>query len=620
MSDAPDSSVRDRVIGGRYRLVRPLGEGGMGVVYLARHVDIDKPVAIKMIAPRLLTRPGVAEKMLNEARIAAKIRHENIVDVTDFGRTESGEVFFAMEYLEGPSLAHEIGRGPMPLSRIRNIIEQIFAALAAAHAVDVIHRDLKPENVLLLQDQRRVDVVKILDFGLAKVRALGEVFESAGGRIEGTPSYMSPEQIRGEPPSLSVDIYAVGCVLYEMLTGRPPFEGASPEEVLRKHLMEPPPSVGGRLPRGRLQEAMDALVLRALAKDRAKRFQTIRELEGAFAAMIALAPAAWRVRALEALETRKLSVHEASTTDASRSFPSRPELARPRPRGRILAAAVAVALLVGAAIALRWPAVREERALRRERLAIAERIERGALIAPADDSALARWRSAAARFPGRGELAASKAALAAALRARADTLLDERHHVEAAALYRGLGSVGIVDREVAARLARAEKGAFAERAGMVPVDDFWIDRYEYPNEKGSVPKTQVDWGAAVELCARAGKRLCSEAEWERACAGTHGLHYPYGTLYDPKICVTSPVEQRPRRAGAAAACLSSFGVADLSGNVAEWTSSPLSAGAPQRVVRGGSFAAGEDRATCLYRDYFIPGVGGARTIGFRCCL
>jgi formylglycine-generating enzyme required for sulfatase activity len=154
---------------------------------------------------------------------------------------------------------------------------------------------------------------------------------------------------------------------------------------------------------------------------------------------------------------------------------------------------------------------------------------------------------------------------------------------------------------------------------MVAVGDFWIDRYEYPNVAGAPPLVRVDWKAAEDLCARAGKRLCSEAEWQRACAGGEARAYPYGAKYRAEICVVGAKTETPQAAGSHPQCTTSAGIADLSGNVAEWTASSVRTGAPQKVVRGGSWQQSGSQVSCQARDYFLPGQGGASHIGFRCC-
>jgi len=267
LEDAPDPLV-GRTIGGRYLVCELIGTGGMGTVYRGRHQLVGRDVALKFLAPRYARDPAARERFLREARAANRIDHEHIIDITDFGETSDNLVFLVMEYLDGEPLGKVIEQGPLEPKRALEIALQLATALARAHELDVIHRDIKPDNIFVLQ-RRGGDFVKLLDFGLAKV--MGEQRLTASGKVFGTPEYLSPEQARGEQLTGAADQYALGCVLYEMLTGTLPFEGPSPEVVL-KHLQTdpvPPSEINPRLPAA---EKMDALVLRLLAKHPSGRF------------------------------------------------------------------------------------------------------------------------------------------------------------------------------------------------------------------------------------------------------------------------------------------------------------------------------------------------------------
>ncbi len=258
------------LLSGRYQIKRMCGEGGMGRVYEAEHVEIGKRVAIKVLHPAYSRTPDLVERFRREARAASRIEHPNVVNVTDFGTTEDGSLFFVMEYIEGIELGLLIHReGPLPSVRALRIAEQMCEALQAAHDVGVIHRDLKPENILLLglgKDNRSPpsnqsnpgmearepsDFVKVLDFGIAKSAEIDEGTSSRRGKrltrpgvAMGTPEYMAPEQAAGHPADPRSDIYAVGSIMYEMLCGSPPYEGDNVMEVLHKKANEAPQSVG----------------------------------------------------------------------------------------------------------------------------------------------------------------------------------------------------------------------------------------------------------------------------------------------------------------------------------------------------------------------------------------
>ncbi|MBA3950200.1 MAG: serine/threonine protein kinase, partial [Acidobacteria bacterium] len=252
---------------GNYRLDRILGRGGMGTVYSGEHVYIKKPVAVKVLHPQFARYTEAVNRFLREARAASSINHPNIVDVTDFGLLGDGLVYFVMEYLDGKSLEDIIEReGAVELHRALNIANQMALALEAAHKMGVIHRDLKPDNVMLLarpgrRDLVRIahedhlsdamvtereeswDFVKLLDFGIAKVLIPDELTaETVQGAVFGTPEYMSPESARGEDVDHRADIYSLGIILFDMLTGRPPFEAQAANEVLQMQIHRPPPS------------------------------------------------------------------------------------------------------------------------------------------------------------------------------------------------------------------------------------------------------------------------------------------------------------------------------------------------------------------------------------------
>jgi serine/threonine-protein kinase len=276
--DGQSTSVVGKVVGGRYYVRRLCGEGGMGRVYEAEHIDIGKRVALKILHPAYSQTPDLVERLRREARAASKIAHPNVVDVTDSGTTPDGEFFFVMEYLEGIELGELIYReGKLDVRRTLLIGAQICRALQAAHEVNVIHRDLKPENVLILTRDGQKDFVKVLDFGIAKSGTDDVDKESQGpgrrlthpGMTMGTPEYMSPEQAAGRPAGPRSDVYAVGAMLYEMLSGKAPFEGANFMEILHKKANTTPAPLSGV--RDDVPPPLEAVIMKALAKDQDDR-------------------------------------------------------------------------------------------------------------------------------------------------------------------------------------------------------------------------------------------------------------------------------------------------------------------------------------------------------------
>jgi len=261
-----------RTVAGRFVISERIGAGGMGIVYRARHEVVGRDVAIKFLSPDLAFEPANRTRFLREARAANRINHEHIIDITDFGETDDGLVYLVMEFLDGIPLNVEIGRGAIPLERTMKIALQIAQAMARAHELHVVHRDLKPDNIYLLKGYQG-DFVKILDFGLAHMR--GELRVTATGAVFGTPEYISPEQARGAPIGPGADLYSLGVVLFEMLTGQLPFQGSTPDLIL-KHLREPAKAPSFHEPS--IPPEVDAMVLRLLEKEPEQRHSSAYEL------------------------------------------------------------------------------------------------------------------------------------------------------------------------------------------------------------------------------------------------------------------------------------------------------------------------------------------------------
>jgi serine/threonine protein kinase len=290
------SGVVGTYLDGRYLVKRLIGEGGMGLVYEAEHVEIGRRVAVKVLHAAYTRHAEVVARFRSEARAATRIGHPNIIDVFDSGTTVDGAVYFVMEFLDGRDLAEAIRvAGTLPAERAIAIAREICQALAAAHKAGIVHRDMKPENVFLVDKEGKRDLVKVLDFGIAKT--LEGVSERAGrlthpGLAMGTPEYMAPEQAAGQPADARADVYAVGAILYEMLSGRPPHEGATIMEVLSKKATEPPVPLEKLRPD--VPRELERLVMRTLAMNPADRPQSMEALA---AALGALSGPAARVRA-----------------------------------------------------------------------------------------------------------------------------------------------------------------------------------------------------------------------------------------------------------------------------------------------------------------------------------
>ena len=266
-----------RVVDGRYQVEALLGEGGMGLVYRVTHTRLNKSLAMKVLRRENTEDEEVLARFRREAEAASAIGNQHIVDVSDFGTLEDGSTYIVMECLEGMDLieAMDIVRR-MPEPRALDIAAQVCKALGAAHDAGIVHRDLKPENIYLIKRDETEDFVKVLDFGIAKV-AHGPTRLTRQGEVLGTPHYMSPEQCEGENVDHRTDIYALGVLLYEMLTGQVPHDADTLMGILTKHLYEDPIPPKVRTPE--VSEELEKVVMRCLDKDPAQRYSTMRELE-----------------------------------------------------------------------------------------------------------------------------------------------------------------------------------------------------------------------------------------------------------------------------------------------------------------------------------------------------
>ena len=278
-----EGEVEDPLVGttvdGRYSIEKKLGEGGMGVVYLATHAIIGKKCALKVLRGELSNESEVGARFVQEAQSAAAIGNDHIIEISDFGQLPDGSAYFVMEFLDGAALHDVLEETPkLEPARALDIMIQSCEALAAAHNSNIVHRDLKPDNIYLITKGGREDFVKVLDFGIAKVASQSSRLTKTG-MIFGTPQYMSPEQAAGSGVDARTDIYSLGIIMYEMLCGHVPFEADTFMGVLTKHLYEEPIPPRRLVPPVELSQNMEAVLIKAISKKPEKRYQSMQEFQ-----------------------------------------------------------------------------------------------------------------------------------------------------------------------------------------------------------------------------------------------------------------------------------------------------------------------------------------------------
>src|SRR5262245_51947457 len=278
LSRRTDDPLIGTTLPGGYVILELVGVGGMGRVYRAEQQALGRTVAVKIVHPHLLGDESASVRFITEARAASRLNHPNSVSVIDFGKN-GGQLYLVMEFLRGRDLARVVyEEGPLPFKRIIDVLCQVLAALAEAHHLDIIHRDLKPENIVLEPMRSGGDFVKVVDFGLAKMRAeVTATNITSPGIVCGTPDYMAPEQGRGDPIDHRSDLYACGVILFQLLTGRLPFEAETPTQVRVMHLSLPPPNPASIAPEREIPEPLIEVTMKALEKDANGRFQTADE-------------------------------------------------------------------------------------------------------------------------------------------------------------------------------------------------------------------------------------------------------------------------------------------------------------------------------------------------------
>jgi serine/threonine-protein kinase len=354
-----DDPLTGTLVADRYRVGRKLGEGGMGLVYAAVHEALHKPVALKVLSATGKIDPETVARFEREAITTANLKHPNIAEATDFGRLPDGRLFLVMEYVEGTTLRHVLAdEGKLAPPRALSILQQIGEALSTAHARDVIHRDLKPENVIVSRmtasgaNAATTEVAKVIDFGIAKLRnaafGQGKTGLTRAGTVLGTPEYMAPEQVMGQPVDARADQYALAVLAFELLTGKPPYKSDDVNQLLMMHVGAPVPSTREHTPG--LPAEVDVVTAKMLAKLPDERFTSVAEAMEAFTTALST-PIASTEPAPEPPKTVPLPT-PVDTTLQSAQAPATAEDAPTHRRTFIAVGVVAAMMLVGGVIAM----------------------------------------------------------------------------------------------------------------------------------------------------------------------------------------------------------------------------------------------------------------------------
>jgi serine/threonine protein kinase len=346
----PESLV-GTTIAGRYFVHELLGRGGMGDVYKATLLGPDRPVALKLLSKAARADPALLRRFEREAAAASRLRHPNAIELVDFGTAEDGSPYLAMEYVPGRTLAQVLAaEAPLPAARTVHLLAQVLAALGEAHDRGVVHRDLKPANVMVDPLRDAAGFVKVLDFGIATLADAAGGDDRLTGRdlVFGTPAYMSPEQIRGEPLDARSDLYSAGVMLFEMLSGVTPFEAPTSMAVAAKHLTDPPPRLSTRRPGLSAPPALEALLARALAKDPALRPASAAAMRAELVRALEELPAP--ARAAPPLELPPTELLPRAGGPAHTEQPPSPRSSTLAPRARAIAAAATGAVAIAAAL------------------------------------------------------------------------------------------------------------------------------------------------------------------------------------------------------------------------------------------------------------------------------
>ncbi len=632
----PDKFI-NTVLDDKYRLEEKIGEGGMGAVYRATHTKMEHTVAVKILHPDLASDQVAVERFRREALAAARIHHPNAVAVTDFGVTkDTGIAYLVMEFLEGTDLKHRIKEtNRLGYDEIYNVLDQTCQAVNAAHTKGIIHRDLKPDNIWIVHREGLKEQVKVLDFGIAKLK---ESSDASGltqkGMIIGTPYYMSPEQCRAEKLDPRSDVYSLGVIVYEMLTGEVPFDGDTPLAVVVKHSTEHPRPL--RELRPDISPRIEEVVLRALEKRKENRQESALQLAQEFGAAVypqetTKEIVSSRTPAPRRRDSEYTKGQHGAATLAYESEEAGRLVSREEAEPAAATVAVSGRRATTPAIA---PVIHG---------AARETVANPAIVASAEYDLPPMRRNRRPYILG-GVVVVAMLAIAAVLFLRPNRQPAAPGAPTNMKLIKG-----------ATFMMGTNEGPREEWKPAHPavVEDFYIDLYEVTNEEyerfvrqtghappadwkegqapkgeGKLPVVNVSWRDAKDYCEWARKRLPTEAEWEYAARGTDNRIYPWGNEWQDDLSNSGEDERhKPVAVGSFPRGNSPFGIYDMAGNVSEWVSDdytpyPGSKEKPlpgYKIYRGGSYGYKKTSLIATARWLEFPDKVSPY-IGFRCAM